>query len=475
MLEQAGLPACFRPEAVRHWNHSRNIASVGGEPSPWEKRHGSAVGGPAIPFGVRVNFKPSPISKAYRSKFQPDMQTGVFLGYTLLPGGVWKGDFRVAALDDFAGLSLHASATGSECKVHVQRVPEVRLNTDEPLFYPLKAKYNLLNHTLEGIEQHLGIEEAKCDLPPLVLDSVGSADAVQPNAMDDDPCVGSADANGEASIAGGPDLAARKDLRVPAALPPPLPAVLRDATGHALGPDGYRLRKGSDRPLGFHPNAWNMMGASGRAKHLAGLRAAEEARLKAASNGPGGGDVSSASGAADVATIGKDKGNDASSASGAAGIAAKSMKREAYAKSGGTGGSGTLPPTSPTTPTWSSIIDLGVCSMVQSNTCGEADMAMPAIRREPWDATCAPAMAVLGPNPTNVHRSKLPDHLLPANACVARAVGKQEMLSDPAAIIALESEWNSLRKQGGKGVWDETLVRESVSYTHLTLPTIYSV
>ena len=69
-------------------------------------------------------------------------------------------------------------------------------------------------------------------------------------------------------------------------------------------------------------------------------------------------------------------------------------------------------------------------------------------------------MAVLGPSPTNTHRPKLPDHLLPANACVARAVGQQEMLSDLAAIVAMESEWNSLRKQGGKGVWDETLVRE---------------
>ena len=139
-------------------------------------------------------------------------------------------------------------------KVHVQRVPEVRFNTDEPIFYPLKAKYDLLNHTLEGIEQHLGIEEAKCDLPPVVLDSVASGDAVQPIPLEADPDIGSADSNREASIAGGPDLSARRDLRVPA-LPPPLPAVLRDATGHALGPDGYRLRKGSDRPLGFHPTA----------------------------------------------------------------------------------------------------------------------------------------------------------------------------------------------------------------------------
>ena len=69
--------------------------------------------------------------------------TGLFLGYTLLPGGVWKGDFRVADLEHFAGLSLHSAAKGSECQVHVQRVPEVRFNTDEPIFYPLKAKYDL--------------------------------------------------------------------------------------------------------------------------------------------------------------------------------------------------------------------------------------------------------------------------------------------------------------------------------------------
>ena len=125
------------------------------------------------------------------------------MGYTLLPGGVWKGDFRVADLEHFAGLSLHSSAKGSECQVHVHRVPELRFNTDKPIFYPLKAKYDLQNHTLEGIEQHLGVEAAKCDVPPLVLESVASGDAVQPIASDIDPDVGYADANGDASVDGG--------------------------------------------------------------------------------------------------------------------------------------------------------------------------------------------------------------------------------------------------------------------------------
>ena len=54
VLEQAGLPACFWPRAVRHWNHSSHVQSFGGELSPWEKRHGSAFGGPAALLSLLV-------------------------------------------------------------------------------------------------------------------------------------------------------------------------------------------------------------------------------------------------------------------------------------------------------------------------------------------------------------------------------------------------------------------------------------
>ena len=110
--------------------------------------------------------------------------------------------------------------------------------------------------------------------------------------------------------------------------PPPLP----DATGHALGPDGYRIRKGSDRPMGFNPTPWNMIGASGRAKQLAGLRVLEEAKLRAAAGGPGGGEASTASGGAGV-VVGSFA-DDASAASGGAGVVVGSVIKEAKATSG---------------------------------------------------------------------------------------------------------------------------------------------
>ena len=239
------------------------------------------------------------------------------------------------------------------------------------------------------------VPAARCNLPPVALNSVASGDAVQPMTSDVEPCFGYAEAKRDAHVNSGSDLAARIKLRVPA-FPPSPPAVPRNAIGHELGPDGYLLREGSGRPLGFPSTAWNTISASGRAKHLATHWNLEAAKLRTTSRVSGEGEANTASGGADFVL----------------GIVTK----EAKATSGGTEGTRTLPPRSSTTPSWSTIIDLGVCSLVQPNTCGEAGLAMPAIRREPWNATCSPAMVVLGWTPTNTHRPKLPDHLLPAYA-----------------------------------------------------------
>ena len=141
-------------------------------------------------------------------------------------------------------------------------------------------------------------------------------------------------------------------------------------------------------------------------------------------------------------------GGEDSTASGGADFVLGIVTKEAKATSDGTEGSRTLPPASSTTPSWSTNIDLGVCSLVQPNTCGEAGLDAPAIRREPWNATCTPTMAVLGTTPTDNHRPKLPDHLLFANACVVRNAGKRAMIQDPAALHAKRNEVGSSTTPG---------------------------
>ena len=107
LLEQAGLPACMWPYSVRCWCFGRNTQVRDGD-SSWNIRHKKGqFTGPKIPFGAAVNFKLSPISKQKKSKFSPDSQVGVFFGYVLQPGGLWKNEFYVVALADFVGVSLH--------------------------------------------------------------------------------------------------------------------------------------------------------------------------------------------------------------------------------------------------------------------------------------------------------------------------------------------------------------------------------
>ena len=55
------------------------------------------------------------------------------------------------------------------------------------------------------------------------------------------------------------------------------------------------------------------------------------------------------------------------------------------------------------------------------------------------------------------HRSKVPDGTPLFSACVARSVGKREIMSNPGAKKAMDAEWDKLRK---RVVWDESGVRE---------------
>ena len=79
-----------------------NIAVIDGE-SSWQRRHGAtnAFKGLKLPFGCLIDFKPSPTRGKATPKFAPKAVPGIFLGYHLLPGGRWVGDYKVAELNSF--------------------------------------------------------------------------------------------------------------------------------------------------------------------------------------------------------------------------------------------------------------------------------------------------------------------------------------------------------------------------------------
>ena len=174
--------------AVRCWCFGRNTQVRDGD-SSWNLRHKKGqFTGPKIPFGAAVNFKLSPISKQKKSKFSPDSQVGIFFGYVLQPGGVWKSEFYVVPLAGFVGISLHKDVKGSDVQVHVQRVRECAIETDEkgkPLDrIPLKEKYDRTNRTIEGLEAAAGINDALFDCPPEAPDALAVPDVVDASAVD---------------------------------------------------------------------------------------------------------------------------------------------------------------------------------------------------------------------------------------------------------------------------------------------------
>ena len=132
------------------------------------RQQGAHFNGQSIPFGCRVFFKPSPISKHQTGKFESNCVPGIMLGYVLDPGGKWSGEFLVVELAAMAGKPMHRNTPAGQLRVHVQRVRELLPVKKADVFYPLRETYMRANYTLEGIEAHKGIERGttEYDLPP---------------------------------------------------------------------------------------------------------------------------------------------------------------------------------------------------------------------------------------------------------------------------------------------------------------------
>ena len=159
--------------------------------SHWLRRFGNHFGGQNLPFGCLVDFIPSPVYKRPKStppgqvptdkeeesksegtklqrgtkKCDPNMIPGVFLGYKLLSGCEWKGEYKVVALDEFVGLNFHRSCRATDHPVTVQTVREVRMMESKPVF-PLRDIYDNHNRTVVGISKWLSPDADLYNCPP---------------------------------------------------------------------------------------------------------------------------------------------------------------------------------------------------------------------------------------------------------------------------------------------------------------------
>ena len=188
-LSCAGLPACFWVFAGPHFALMSNTECTATHPSPWYHTHGSEFHGQRIPFGARITYRPAETKGIEPSKMECPNRTGIFAGYHLKPGYSWSGEYLIWDLDDFIGVNLAADAPASTIGrklgyAHVTKTVEV---PDEKWGFPLQARHEYFNHTLEGREElakmgHFQGGVAPFQAPPNHVDVQPEASGVPPIA-----------------------------------------------------------------------------------------------------------------------------------------------------------------------------------------------------------------------------------------------------------------------------------------------------
>ena len=102
VLLQSGLNENWWADSVECYTYLRNVTDLlSAGKTPYERRFGQPIKGPIIPFGSLVEYHSITSKDQSRiHQFGKKVLPGLFLGYVLYAGGIWKGDALVADLEE---------------------------------------------------------------------------------------------------------------------------------------------------------------------------------------------------------------------------------------------------------------------------------------------------------------------------------------------------------------------------------------
>ena len=102
VLLQSGLHESWWADSMECFTRLRNVQDLLSDgKTPYERRFGQPFKGPIIPFGALVEYHPKTAKDQSRiHQFGKKVLPGLFLGYALYAGGIWKGDVLVADLEE---------------------------------------------------------------------------------------------------------------------------------------------------------------------------------------------------------------------------------------------------------------------------------------------------------------------------------------------------------------------------------------
>ena len=112
------------------YTYLRNVTDLLSDgKTPCERRFGQPFKGPIVPFGSLVEYYPITAKDQSRiHQFGKKVLPGLFLGYALYAGGIWKGDVLIADLEELE--TMDASEIYSK-----------RLNAKEVIFSQTRRIY----------------------------------------------------------------------------------------------------------------------------------------------------------------------------------------------------------------------------------------------------------------------------------------------------------------------------------------------
>ena len=119
VLLQSGLNEKWLADSMQCFSYCELLSDG---KAPYERRFGEPFKGPIIPFGSLVEYHPITAKDQSRiHQFGKKVLPGVFLGYALYAGRIWKDDMMVADIEELE--TMDASEIYSK-----------RLNAKEAIF-----------------------------------------------------------------------------------------------------------------------------------------------------------------------------------------------------------------------------------------------------------------------------------------------------------------------------------------------------
>ena len=130
VLLQSGLHESWWADSMECYTYLRNVTDLLSDgKTPDERRFGQPFKGPIIPFGSLVEYHPKSAKDQSRiHQFGKKVLPGLFLGYALYAGGIWKGHVLVADLEELE-------------RMDASEIYSKRLNAKEVIFPKEKGEF----------------------------------------------------------------------------------------------------------------------------------------------------------------------------------------------------------------------------------------------------------------------------------------------------------------------------------------------